>query len=197
MYKKNTEMGVAYSRCSLLRIIMYMKIVCFVMLVTALHVHAVSLAQITIKEQGAPLEQVFSEIRKQSGYNILFVPELLDRAKPVTLDLKDASLQQVLAECLDGQGLGYRIVDNNVVIMRRPMDDVQTIVTGKVTDERGQPLAGATVRGNSAGSGATQTGRDGTFRLVLAEKPGSLIFSMLGFETLEVPVGNQAEVNAV
>jgi len=118
---------------------MYMKIVCFVMLVTALHVHAVSLAQITIKEQAAPLEQVFNEIRKQSGFNILYVPELLDRAKPVTLNLKDASLQQALAECLDGQGLGYRIVDNNVVIMRQRANNVQTKLTGRVTDEQGGP----------------------------------------------------------
>jgi len=197
MYKKFTGMGGARRCRLLLRIVMYMKIVCFVMLVTALHVHAVSLAQITIKEQAAPLEQVFNEIRKQSGFNILYVPELLDRAKPVTLNLKDASLQQALAECLDGQGLGYRIVDNNVVIMRQRANNVQTKLTGRVTDEQGRPLVGATVRGKAAGSAATQTGRDGTFELTLTEAPEILVFRMLGFETLELPVGNQTEVNAV
>src|SRR5690606_1750241 len=95
------------------------------------------------------------------------------------------------------QGLGYRIVDINVVIMRHRANNVQTKLTGRVTDEQGRPLVGATVRGKAAGSAATQTGRDGTFELLLTEAPEILVFRMLGFEALELPVGNQAEVNAV
>lgn len=198
MYRKIMNIGGARCCRRLLRFLFYMKITSFVLIVAALHVHAATIAQITIKQQSAPLDHVFNEIRRQSGYNILFVPEVLDHATPITLDMKDASLEQVLEKCLKGQNLSYQIIDNNVVITRNDgVASRQRTLTGNVTDGQGQPLAGVTVRLKGNEGAITQTDTKGAYRLVAPAGTGTVIFSLIGFVTAEIPIGNSEQINAV
>lgn len=63
-------------------------------------------------------------------------------------------------------------------------------ITGKVVDQTGNPVAGATVRVKSTRTG-TSTGLDGTFK-ISAPSNGVLVISSIGFETLEVNVASQS-----
>ncbi|RZK42705.1 MAG: TonB-dependent receptor [Pedobacter sp.] len=60
-------------------------------------------------------------------------------------------------------------------------------VTGIVTDSKGLPLPGVTVRIKGT-TNATSTGSDGKYVLRLKEQTGILVFSFTGFITKEVPV---------
>ncbi len=73
-------------------------------------------------------------------------------------------------------------------------DIVQSTITGTVTDVDGIPLAGANVlvKGTTTG---TQTDFDGNYT-VEAAGDAVLVFSYLGFQTLEVAVGGNSTVNA-
>ncbi len=70
----------------------------------------------------------------------------------------------------------------------------QSTITGTVTDVDGIPLAGANVlvKGTTTG---TQTDFDGNYT-VNAASDAVLIFSYLGFQSLEIPVGGNSTVNA-
>lgn len=70
----------------------------------------------------------------------------------------------------------------------------QIDIKGSVTDqEDGKPLPGATVQ-NKHGKKAAQTGTNGRY-LIKASKGDILVFSMIGFESLEVKVGENQEIN--
>lgn len=66
-------------------------------------------------------------------------------------------------------------------------------ITGKITDESGQPLVGATiqVKGETAG---TVTDVDGNF-VIEAEPEDVLIISYVGYITQEIVVGNQSTLS--
>jgi TonB-linked SusC/RagA family outer membrane protein len=68
-------------------------------------------------------------------------------------------------------------------------------VTGKVTDEKGSPIANASVivKGTSVG---TSTKEDGTFSLTVPEKGKILVFSAVDMLTVEVAIGSQNIINA-
>ena len=68
-------------------------------------------------------------------------------------------------------------------------------VSGRVEDINGEPLPGVTVsvRGSSTG---TATGVDGGYQLTVPEG-AVLVFSFIGFETLEVPVGTDRVIDIV
>jgi TonB-linked SusC/RagA family outer membrane protein len=68
-------------------------------------------------------------------------------------------------------------------------------VSGKVTDQNGEPVAGAAVfvKGTKTG---TSTNVDGTYSLKCSPK-AVLVFQSVGYGTIEVPVNNKSVVNAV
>ena len=67
-------------------------------------------------------------------------------------------------------------------------------VTGKVTDENGQPLAGAYVMETGAGGNGTLTDIDGAYTITMKNK-GDLQFSFLSYKTLTVKVGGRGTIN--
>ncbi|MBC6425106.1 MAG: carboxypeptidase-like regulatory domain-containing protein, partial [Ekhidna sp.] len=72
----------------------------------------------------------------------------------------------------------------------------QRTVSGKITDDTGDPLPGVNVviKGTTTG---TQTDLDGNYRLSLADAGGGviLVFSYVGFETQEVEVGSRTTID--
>lgn len=71
-------------------------------------------------------------------------------------------------------------------------------ITGKVTDEKGQPISGVSVVIKGTGIGTT-TNANGNFSLVVpdANAKGELIISSIGFETKELEIAGKTTVNFV
>ncbi|MEP2689850.1 SusC/RagA family TonB-linked outer membrane protein [Maribacter dokdonensis] len=71
---------------------------------------------------------------------------------------------------------------------------LQSTITGTVLDATGQPLPGANVVEKGTTNG-TQTDFDGNYTLNVADG-ATLVFSYIGFKTIEIPVNGQASVDA-
>ena len=79
-------------------------------------------------------EKVFLEIQKQTGYGFAYKTEILKKGKAVDIDVKQASLEDVLAICLKDQPLSYTIVDRVIVISKKEENIVgikEMKITGK------------------------------------------------------------------
>jgi len=63
-------------------------------------------------------------------------------------------------------------------------------ISGKVTDEKGQPLPGVSVQLKGTSTG-TSTRTDGTFNISVPDQFAVLVFSYVGYGRQEVPVGGQ------
>lgn len=70
---------------------------------------------------------------------------------------------------------------------------LQSTVTGTVLDDAGQPLPGANVVVKGTTNG-TQTDFDGNYSIEV-NSGAVLVFSYLGFQRVEIAVGNQSTVN--
>jgi TonB-dependent starch-binding outer membrane protein SusC len=70
----------------------------------------------------------------------------------------------------------------------------QRTVTGKVTRENGEPLAGATVTLKGTRT-AARTGSDGNFSISVPNNNARLVISFVGTATQEITVGTQTAVN--
>jgi TonB-linked SusC/RagA family outer membrane protein len=67
-------------------------------------------------------------------------------------------------------------------------------VTGKVADENGQPIAGVNVLEKGTTNGTTSDA-GGLYRITVADGNAVLIFSFIGFQTQEVPVGSRTTID--
>src|SRR5690606_10233701 len=67
-------------------------------------------------------------------------------------------------------------------------------IIGKVVDEAGLPVAGATIliKGTNIG---VATDFDGSYTILVPNRENILVFSALGFVTQEITVGNSQVIN--
>lgn len=176
------------------RLIMRIKLIFILLTVAIIQVSANTYAQnITLKMTKAPLAKVIEEIRSQSGYDFLYNNKLLENAKPVTIDIKNASIQEVLAICFDKQPLTYKVEEKAVSIKEKEktfLDKVITIFTaievrGRVIGEDGEPLQGATVTIKGTTNNVI-TNAKGEFYFPNVEDNATLAISFIGYQSQEI-----------
>lgn len=174
-----------------------------VFLLAALSVSATTSAQSTVSFTGkdAPLEQVFAAVRKQTGYTFVYYTEALQGAHKVTIDVKGMTVEEFLGVCLKDQPLTWKVIGQTVMIAKKEAKSITveteeppvSEIKGKITNDKGEPLAGAsvTVKGTKRGS---VTAADGTFDLKNVEPGKILIISYAGFSTREITIGNSTVI---
>lgn len=206
MYRKNTALPYNASPTSF-KILLAMKLSILLMLATLFQVSAAVVAQeVTIKVKNASLQQVFKSLKKQTGYDFLYLHEDLEHAKPVSLHVDKAPLAAVLATCLADQSLTYEIRNTAVLVRKKTKGTSQNTlakavvpkqqrdITGKVTDENGEPLGGVTVavKGKSI---AVTTDPEGNYRISVPQSNDVLVFNFLGYQVQEAPLTDSAVVD--
>ena len=128
-----------------------MKLTAVLLLAACLQVSAKTNAQsISISQRNTTLEKVFKEIHRKAGYQFFYQDELLRQAKSFDINVKDASVEQVLDICFKDQPLNFSITEKAITIKRKeemnfssalpPAPIVQIDIRGKITDEKGKPL---------------------------------------------------------
>ena len=189
-------------RTSTSKLFLTMKLTVLLVIIGCLQLSAKSFSQtITLSTSNTAIEKVFKAIEKQSGYYFFYKYNDIKGAKPVTLSLKDASLEETLQECFKNEPFTYTI-DNKTIIVNKK--DVAAMVsqaqapitiTGQVKDAQNQPLPGVNVKIKGTSIGAT-TGVDGKFSLQ-ADDNAVLVFTFVGFRTREEPVNKRTTIDIV
>lgn len=174
------------------RILLKLKLTLIILTTVILQSSAASFAQITINEKSVSLESILQRIRKQSGYDFFYSTNMLDHTKPVSINVKNAPVEEVLKIAFKNQPLTY-IIDQKAIILsysKVTSSEIGTIVqktiTGKITDERGGPIPGASIRvkGLPTAPIAISDG-NGNF-MIAATDEQTLVISFIGYETQEV-----------
>jgi len=183
---------VKYARLNA-RILLKVKLITFIIIATFLQVSASSFAQISLREENASLEQVIQKIRRQTGYDFFYNAAAIKRAKPITVSLNNVSLNQALEACFAGQPLVYRVEEKSIIIQSQRETVVAAIVvTGRVVDEKGQPIPGALIRVKGTnGIRPVATDANGQFRIVVPDDTETLLVSYIGYKIEEVSIKNK------
>ena len=61
-------------------------------------------------------------------------------------------------------------------------------ISGKITNENGQSLSAVSIT-YKPGNNSVMSNPDGTYSISVPEKTGSLVFSMVGYESKKVKIG--------
>jgi TonB-linked SusC/RagA family outer membrane protein len=201
----DTEIIVDYFRFDLTRkIIMRINITILALITSLLQVTAKSSAQmITISEQNISLQDLFKEIRLQGGYDFLYKDADLKGIKKISIEVKNLDVDRTLQSAFSGLPLKYTIRDKIVMVSRGNVSSANRISTisvvnvkGKVTDEKNQPLIGATIHVRRTGKGVV-TNDQGEFSLSNLEENDVLIISYTGFIPQEVVLNGRSSLTIV
>ena len=180
--------------------LLIMKFTAIILLSACLTASANGYSQITLSEKNAPLQKVFKEIQKQSGYDFFYTYELLHQAGTVTVKVSNVSLETALKESLKDKDLTYEIINKTIVIkqkIKEPANELSTPpidVKGRVVNEKGEPVAGASVQVRGDKTKGTSTDEKGYFELTGIEENATLVISGVNIETFEVKVAGKADL---
>lgn len=193
-----------FQRRQINKLLRIMKLTSLFLIVVCLQVAAKTNGQtVSLSVKNAPLKKVLVEIQKQTGLNLFVEEALLQQSGRVTLNVRDMPVQKVLDLCLTKDGLDYTIEAGAIIVVKKPAPTITNNdppepefaeIKGKVTDENGSPLRGATIKikGHNL---ATSADGEGNFSLQVPEGNYVLEISYVGYETREIPVsGNAASV---
>jgi TonB-linked SusC/RagA family outer membrane protein len=173
-----------------------MKLTFLFILATCLQAVASGFSQtVDLSVRNATAEEVFRSIERQTSLGFIYAREQLKGLKNVDITVRRAPVSQVLDLVFRDSELTYVVSGGNVIIRQRVrvaeaparVEPPPVTVSGRITDEEGQPMAQVSVVVRSTGKGVT-SGADGTYAIEVAAEGETLVFSSVGYEPVEYRV---------
>jgi TonB-linked SusC/RagA family outer membrane protein len=138
----------------------------------------------------ARIEKVFDFIEKNSDYRFLYDARAMAAHKTVNGELHQIPVADILDKMLD-KAFVYKIMSNKLIVITLRTDQVQeTIVTGQVLNEEGEPLEGSNIRVKGFPTGCVSDAT-GQFRITVPDNV-QLLVSRIGYQLAVVPVKGKA-----
>lgn len=179
------------------KLFIVMKLTTFLLLITLVQVQASSFAQrISLSRKDASLTDVFKQIRSQSGYDFVYNIKAVKKVNNIDVNFKNTDLHEALQYCFAGTQLTYEILDRTIVVKEQQKSLLQALappvdIKGKITDQKGMPLIGATVKSKNSNK-ATVTNVNGDFELSGVDDGDVIVVSYLGFISREIPANSRS-----
>ena len=167
--------------------------------------------RVSIDMSDATLEECIQAIESQTDLGFFYKVRQVRKVDGISITAYDEMVDDVLDELLAGTALTYQLSKGVILIKPKPavrrtpkpllnepaevsIAAPQKIVNGTVTDEEGLSLPGATVRVKGTNNGVAAD-ENGKFEIEVKDNNAVLVFSFLGYETLEVPVGSSSTID--
>ncbi|WP_025764905.1 SusC/RagA family TonB-linked outer membrane protein [Dyadobacter tibetensis] len=153
--------------------------------------------KITLNLDHCSLEEALKRIEKLSGQKFVYNPEQL---KPFTVQkqgIRNQEIALVLDGLLAGTTLSYKQVGENIVVVPRTNESKTTSlkIKGNITDAaNNEALPGVNVLLKSTTIG-TVSDVSGSYQITVPDENAVLVFSFIGYETLEIPIKGRSELN--
>lgn len=175
-----------------------MKLMTVLLLAACVHVSAGGFSQkkISVKFEGTDIKRALNLIEKKTELRFLYNQALLAGMNRITLEARDEQVATVLDRIFAEYPVGYQLLENGLVVLKSKGSVLKDVrISGKVMDENGAPVTGASVRVKGTELG-TATNAEGGFTLNVPDD-AVLIVSFVGYLEQEVPVNGRTEINVV
>ena len=163
-------------------------------------------AKVSIDMENSTLERVMDEIERQSEFYFIFNQKQIDVNRVVDVKVDKELITDILPQLFDRTNVNFVILDKKILLTTEKLENSltgaedelqQQTVTGTVTDSQtGEPMPGVNilVRGTIIGTISDVSGR---YSITLSSPNEILVFSFIGYNTLEQPVSGRIIVDVV
>lgn len=160
--------------------------------------------QVALRGENLTIIEIFKTIEQQTGYVFLYESRDIRNVERINVNIRDATIEEALQYCLKTSPLTYKIFPSERTVLVKRKDISETVpqpalainVRGLVTDTAGLPLPGVSVQVKGTQTG-TVTDLDGRYLLENIAGEATLVFSLIGYLSAEVPVNGREQINMV
>ena len=163
--------------------------------------------RVSIQLEDATLMTIFSAIEQQTKFLFMYDELVKEDPQTFTLDHRDTSVADILTGLSRQTAYEFRQLNRNISVAEKkkdlpdkisPMSNKQErTITGKVTNENGEPLAGATIQVKGKPGIGTVTDIEGNYAISIPDDAITLIFSFIGFKSQEIDITTRTSVEVM
>jgi TonB-linked SusC/RagA family outer membrane protein len=157
--------------------------------------------EISIVSDQSEIKSVLAQIEKQANVRFVYSTNSIKARKRVSISVKNGKLSDVLDKLLIPMQIGYEMEGNRILLQKKVLDMpsvperyADRNLSGKVTDEKGEPLPGVSIVVKGTQNG-TSTDVSGNYQLTVPEGASVLIFSFVGYTPQEKTISNESVLN--
>jgi TonB-linked SusC/RagA family outer membrane protein len=155
--------------------------------------------KLTIKKEKANIQQMLNAIQQTTDINFIYNSKLISEVYVMNIDVKDETVANILEKILKPVKLDFEITNGFVVIKRMshdPENQSEIIVSGVVTDNKGESIPGVTVKVKDQPI-SVSTDLNGNFKIKVTNSNAILVFSFIGYKTQEIRIGENTNLKVV
>ena len=155
------------------------------------------------------LKNVINEIQKQTSVRFSFSSNTINSNRVISYNANSKTIADFLLDLKKLYNIDHKFIDERVILFS-PLENgavenanksldilvVDKTITGKIVNEKGDALEGVTVRVKGKNI-ATQSLLDGTFSLKNIPESSTLVFSFIGYVSVEVKTGSSNKLDIV
>lgn len=176
-----------------LKFILTMKLVAVFILFNsfnAIALNGVSQKSISLDLKNTSITDVLKNIELRYDYRFVYDNEVTHYRSKIDIYAKEASIDYVMMKLLQNTSFSYKKINKGLyVVIGHETDEMNMPVASRVVDEENKPLAGVSVVEKGTTNGTT-TKEDGAFSINVKDPNAVLVFSRVGYLTLEVTAAN-------
>lgn len=188
-----------------------MKLTVLFLLITLFRINANTYSQntkVSLNLTNVSIEEILSEIEKKTEFNFFYRNAGIDLRKRININVNKLRIKKILELILSDSKIRYEVFNKQIILLPKtikfnreklrkkpiPLEIQEKYITGKITDEKGEPLPGATIlfKGTKFG---TDSDIDGKYKLSLVKGATTLIVTYIGYKTVEIPINNRTVID--
>lgn len=163
----------------------------------------------SFQAENESIKKVLKDLSRVASIRFVYSSKVINADQTVSVLADNAPLNTVLDKILTPLHINYK-VEGKFIVLTPAIVAVETLnktapkalfamtITGNITDEKGEPMVGASVilEGTTKG---TLTDSKGNYSLELtdAEKKGTLVFSFVGYDKQSIAINGKSILNVV
>ncbi len=178
-----------------------MKLTLLTLLVCIMQVSASVYSQttkLTLNLKEKKISDVLMEIEETTDFRFFYQREQVDVERLVNLKANNKSVDEVLEDLFENQGISYKVMDDNLILLtaNKIESKQEKDIRGKVTNENGEPIPGVAILVKGTTNG-TITDFDGNYSITGLSTGTTLVYSFVGMKSKEITVGSNTVLNIV
>lgn len=156
--------------------------------------------KINLEVSNTPLTEVLRQIENKTIFRFVYSSDIVTDKVVSEANFRRASLVEVMDHILGNTPLIYKMINDSLISIGVKKEGVTyikgeefAIIKGKVTDEKGAPLPGVSVSIAGSSRGVI-VDENGSFTID-AKKGETLEFSIVGYKTYTIKLGNETTLS--
>ena len=179
-----------------------LKLTTLLLLVSLFSIRANTYAQktkVNLELNNTTVETVIETIEQKTDFRFIYKMSDIDLNRVISINVKNQAIDVVLEKLFKGTATDY-IVRDTQIILKKPLIEktsttfyVKKTIKGKVSDENGMPLPGASIMDEKTKKGVI-TDIDGNFEITVEDSAAMLLVTYVGYKPKRISANQDNSV---